>query len=168
MGYYQEWNDRLNGDADPKAINEFMEQYYALETEAYDRILKAYPEPFSGTALELAEQLGFGSEMVVFTGFMDGIQSSLVTPVELEGLTDKTPIRLDIDFEKLLWNMNEAKADWLVGLESWAGVLPEERRREIGKENRSSHIAVRDRPGRNDPCPCGSGKKYKNCCGKNG
>ena len=25
------------------------------------------------------------------------------------------------------------------------------------------------KPGRNDPCPCGSGKKYKNCClGKNG
>jgi uncharacterized protein len=23
------------------------------------------------------------------------------------------------------------------------------------------------RPGRNDPCPCGSGRKYKNCCGKN-
>ena len=21
--------------------------------------------------------------------------------------------------------------------------------------------------GRNDPCPCGSGKKYKNCCGRN-
>ncbi|MBO6069947.1 MAG: SEC-C domain-containing protein, partial [Succinivibrionaceae bacterium] len=20
--------------------------------------------------------------------------------------------------------------------------------------------------GRNDPCPCGSGKKFKNCCGK--
>ena len=28
---------------------------------------------------------------------------------------------------------------------------------------------VRTQPkvGRNDPCPCGSGKKYKNCCGKN-
>jgi uncharacterized protein len=24
------------------------------------------------------------------------------------------------------------------------------------------------RPGRNDPCPCGSGKKYKKCCGANG
>ena len=24
------------------------------------------------------------------------------------------------------------------------------------------------KPGRNDPCPCGSGKKYKNCCGRNG
>ncbi|MBR6997252.1 MAG: SEC-C domain-containing protein [Prevotella sp.] len=21
-------------------------------------------------------------------------------------------------------------------------------------------------PGRNEPCPCGSGKKYKNCCGR--
>ncbi|HRF35846.1 MAG TPA: SEC-C metal-binding domain-containing protein, partial [Clostridia bacterium] len=21
--------------------------------------------------------------------------------------------------------------------------------------------------GRNDPCPCGSGRKYKNCCGNN-
>jgi preprotein translocase subunit SecA len=24
------------------------------------------------------------------------------------------------------------------------------------------------KPGRNDPCPCGSGKKYKHCCGKPG
>ncbi len=27
--------------------------------------------------------------------------------------------------------------------------------------------ADKKEPGRNDPCPCGSGKKYKNCCGKN-
>ena len=34
------------------------------------------------------------------------------------------------------------------------------------KENRT---VVNEGPkiGRNDPCPCGSGKKYKNCCGKN-
>jgi len=24
------------------------------------------------------------------------------------------------------------------------------------------------KPDRNDPCPCGSGKKYKKCCGKAG
>jgi SWIM/SEC-C metal-binding protein len=24
-----------------------------------------------------------------------------------------------------------------------------------------------DKIGRNDPCPCGSGKKYKKCCGAN-
>ncbi|MGE5679733.1 MAG: YchJ family protein [Bacillota bacterium] len=27
-------------------------------------------------------------------------------------------------------------------------------------------VRVGDKIGRNDPCPCGSGKKYKNCCGK--
>lgn len=26
---------------------------------------------------------------------------------------------------------------------------------------------VKKKPGRNDPCPCGSGKKYKKCCGRN-
>ena len=26
--------------------------------------------------------------------------------------------------------------------------------------------AVTGKPGRNDPCPCGSGKKYKKCCGQ--
>ena len=34
---------------------------------------------------------------------------------------------------------------------------------------KSSQPVVKGKqPGRNDPCPCGSGKKYKNCCGKNG
>ncbi|WHZ06031.1 SEC-C metal-binding domain-containing protein [Neobacillus sp. YX16] len=30
-----------------------------------------------------------------------------------------------------------------------------------------SGVPVRndDKVGRNDPCPCGSGKKYKKCCG---
>jgi len=27
-------------------------------------------------------------------------------------------------------------------------------------------IQAQDHPGRNSPCPCGSGKKYKKCCGK--
>ena len=28
-------------------------------------------------------------------------------------------------------------------------------------------VSPKDKVGRNDPCPCGSGKKYKNCCGRN-
>ncbi|PIX26925.1 MAG: hypothetical protein COZ67_04980, partial [Chloroflexi bacterium CG_4_8_14_3_um_filter_45_15] len=27
-------------------------------------------------------------------------------------------------------------------------------------------VAAGKKVGRNDPCPCGSGKKYKHCCGK--
>jgi len=26
-------------------------------------------------------------------------------------------------------------------------------------------VRVADKTGRNDPCPCGSGKKFKKCCG---
>ena len=46
--------------------------------------------------------------------------------------------------------------------------LSEERRKELYKEQKSSHTIVKDKKvGRNDPCPCGCGKKYKYCCGKN-
>lgn len=33
-------------------------------------------------------------------------------------------------------------------------------------ENKGSNVTHHDKIGRNDPCPCGSGKKYKKCCGK--
>jgi len=31
---------------------------------------------------------------------------------------------------------------------------------------KSSSMNIAEEPGRNDPCPCGSGKKYKKCCGR--
>ena len=35
-----------------------------------------------------------------------------------------------------------------------------------GSAEKSRPIVAGERVGRNSPCPCGSGKKYKNCCGK--
>jgi preprotein translocase subunit SecA len=35
------------------------------------------------------------------------------------------------------------------------------------RESKKEPTIKKDKPGRNDPCPCGSGKKYKKCCGKN-
>jgi preprotein translocase subunit SecA len=37
-----------------------------------------------------------------------------------------------------------------------------------GGQQRSAPLKSGKKVGRNDPCPCGSGKKYKNCCGKLG
>jgi len=31
-----------------------------------------------------------------------------------------------------------------------------------------TEFSGKPKPKRNDPCPCGSGLKYKNCCGKSG
>ena len=36
-----------------------------------------------------------------------------------------------------------------------------------GEKNHTPIVNTEPKIGRNDPCPCGSGKKYKNCCGRN-
>jgi len=36
--------------------------------------------------------------------------------------------------------------------------------KEKGKEKKQQPVVKEDEPGRNEPCPCGSGKKYKKCC----
>ena len=43
---------------------------------------------------------------------------------------------------------------------------PEPPRRADPKSASQRSVRVVKEPGRNDPCPCGSGKKYKKCCGR--
>jgi preprotein translocase subunit SecA len=79
-----------------------------------------------------------------------------------------TKVSLAYDKEKLYYNMVGAKADWLYNLEEWEPLLTKERRKELYREQKSSNTIVKGKKiGRNDPCPCGSGKKYKKCCGFN-
>jgi len=37
---------------------------------------------------------------------------------------------------------------------------------QMQEASQRSETVAKDETGRNDPCPCGSGKKYKKCCGK--
>ena len=43
------------------------------------------------------------------------------------------------------------------------------KREDVLKAPTHHNVTIRkvNKIGRNDPCPCGSGKKYKNCCGAN-
>ena len=151
-----------------------LSSYYALEKVAYEKILGAYPnneEFLNGTAAELAKKLEFPKDaMDVFVGFIDGIKSSLTNgdDIDLEAIDDNYELKLVIDYEKLYYNMRDAKADWLFGIKAWKDILSEDKRNEITREYRESNMAHSEHIGRNDPCPCGSGKKYKNCCGKKG
>jgi len=43
----------------------------------------------------------------------------------------------------------------------------EKAKAERSKNPEKFRIIAEKKPGRNDPCPCGSGKKYKHCCGAN-
>lgn len=167
MSLFNEWNDLLHGQT-KGTIDAFWEKYANTETKIYKHILSHKDEHLKGKVSDLVEF--FDVDKVVFVGFLDGVNTSLKgEPMELKKVTMDTEIDLDIDFEKLYFNMHKADADYLWGLEEWNQVIPEERREEIYNEYRRSRtVHVEKKPGRNDPCPCGSGKKYKHCCMKKG
>ena len=119
-----------------------------------------------GTVKELADK--YNMDLTYMVGFLDGINESLKTPNPIEDMTEDTEVSLDIDLEKLYYNMVEAKAEWLYELPAWNSLLSVERRKELYLQQRKSGTIVKEKKiGRNDPCPCGSGKKYKYCCGAN-
>ncbi|MDD2216210.1 MAG: SEC-C metal-binding domain-containing protein, partial [Eubacteriales bacterium] len=120
----------------------------------------------SGTFQNLVDK--YKVDPILFMGFLDGINSSLLKNIPIETFDENGQVDLTIDFEKLYFNMLEAKAEYLYTLEQWDAILTEEKRLEIFKNFKRSKTVIKEKtPGRNDPCPCGSGKKYKKCCGAN-
>ena len=167
MSLYSEWKARAENLESDAAYQQYWSNCVAQETEVYKQVLLSHDEPLSGTVKALSEQVGM--DPVAFVGHLDGANTSFADgEKDLDALTEESEVTLNFDFEKLFFNMHEAKADWLFNLPEWDGVLAAERRHEITKAYRASKIFVNTvQVGRNDPCPCGSGKKYKNCCGRN-
>jgi preprotein translocase subunit SecA len=148
-----------------KGEQAFWNEYMEIEKSIYKEILSKHTESFKFAIKDLAEKQNTTVEFVM--GFVDGINDSLKNPLDLENLTAEEEITLDVDLEKLYFNMLDAKAEYLYNLPQWEGIFSAEKRKEIQKKYRES-VMVRNenKIGRNDPCPCGSGKKYKKCCGK--
>ncbi len=163
MKVYSEWK-KLIENVTEENKNEFEQTYYKSEENLYKKILAESENVIQGKFGDIAKEYGFTN--ATFAGFMEGVNESLIDPVNLEDLKVSSDIILKIDFEKLYLNMLKAKADWLYNLPEWDGVLTEEKRHQITKDYHLSKQAVSKKIGRNDPCLCGSGKKYKKCCGK--
>jgi len=164
MSLIKTWKD-VAGAVPEHERQAFWKSYFALEKGVYEQILSS-DEPITGTLGALGER--FGMEPFQFAGFMDGVNTSLSGgEVDLEALTEESEVSLAVDLEKLYFNMHAAKADWLYTLPQWEDVLGAEARKEIAKRYREQNIYIAPKKvGRNDPCPCGSGRKYKVCCGK--
>jgi len=166
MSLFNQWQEIAQQEMDQVKANEFWKNYCEIEQGVYEKILSKKQREWEGTAGELAEL--FEIQPVYFAGFLDGINESLEETIDLDSLEEGTGISLKIDFEKLYFNMLGAKADWLYNLEEWNEILTDEKRKEIKKDYNSSKTIVKEEKiGRNDPCTCGSGKKYKKCCGAN-
>lgn len=166
MTLLENWRNKAYGDAtDNKQKEELWKNYFIIEKGIYEKILKDPKEVIKCTVAELSTK--FDTDIETTTGFLDGINDSLNTPNPIEEMKEDTEIAIDIDVEKLYYNMVEAKADWLYNLPEWNSILTEEKRKELYKAQKKSGTVVKEKKiGRNDPCPCGSGKKYKHCHGK--
>ena len=151
---------------DKGKLQRFWADYFEKEKEIYAQLLKNPDEVVQGTVKELADR--YGIDVMTMTGFLDGINDSLVHQNPIEEMEEDTTVNLGFDKELLYKNMVAAEADWLYNLEEWDSIFDEEKRKELYKEQkRSGTIVKEEKVYPNDPCPCGSGKKYKKCCGRN-
>ena len=164
MALLQEWQKiAYNEKANQGDLQRFWQRYFLLEKGVYEKLLTNPDEVVQGTVKELAEK--YNLSVMEMTGFLDGINDSLIEQNPIETMEEDTHVSLAFDKKRLYMNMVDAKADWLYELPMWDNIFDKETKRELYLEQKKSGtVIVGKKVGRNDPCPCGSGKKYKKCC----
>lgn len=164
MSLYAQWNAILQGEGWTNAqSDEFWTAYLSHEKSIYERLLGEKINKIEGTLKSFAEANDL--EPTLALGFIDGIHTSFEESIDLENMDENTELNHTINFEKLFFNMHQAKADWLYGLEAWQDILSAEDQKRIKEEYQESIVyRAPHKLGRNEPCICGSGKKYKKCC----
>ena len=167
MALLEQWRSMAyNEEANRDQLQRMWTNYFNEEKAIYKELLQNPNEVVKGTVKELADK--FGVKVLTMTGFLDGANDSLVTPNPIEEMEEDTVVSLEFNLELLYKNMVAAEADWLYELEEWDAIFDADKRKALYKEQKSSTTIVKgDKVYPNDPCPCGSGKKYKKCCGKN-
>ena len=165
-GLLDQWRKiAYNEQADRTELQNFWANYFNIEKDIYEQLLSDPDTEVRGTVKELAEK--YGQDVMTMVGFLDGINESLKEENPIEDLSEDTQVNLVFDKALLYKNMVAAKADWLYELPQWKEIFPEEELKALYKEQRDSGTVRKPKKiGRNDPCPCGSGKKYKKCCGR--
>lgn len=165
MSLYTKWRNLSDNHESQEKEVKFWEEYLKVEASIYNEILNNKEEVVSGNVSELAKKYNTSNEF--FMGFIDGISESLKKDINLDEIEENTDITIDIDWEKLYYNMVAVEAHWLYNLPGWENILDKSKRKEIEKSYKSTKTVVKEvKVGRNEPCTCGSGKKYKKCCGK--
>ena len=153
---------------DPNAIIYFVKE----------KILSEYQEKIKELPTEVVEEF----EKVITLSVVDKYWTEHINSMEhfreaiyLRGYGQQDPLRaytvegFDL-FNKMLQNIDQEITLFLVKSE----ISQNQERQEISKSKMTNDgkVKLKNKPkktekvGRNDMCPCGSGKKYKQCCGK--
>ena len=97
MSLFNEWKELINNQTEA-TYPDFWESYSGAEKRIYSAILGDYKTKVSDTLSSLAS--GYEATDVLFMGFLDGINTSLVKELKLDKMTGSSKVSLDIDFEK--------------------------------------------------------------------
>ncbi len=163
--------DITKDSLEKKSPNEIIEMLTNQVINEYEEKISLFPE-------ELKDEF----EKVISLNVIDhhwteqiNTMSHLREGIYLRGYAQEDPLRaytmegFDL-FDAMMQNIDKDITILLVKSEIRQNI----ERKEVSKNqvtNRSDDTAKKTpkkskKIGRNDPCPCGSGKKYKNCCGK--
>ena len=166
MALLKQWRDMAYSETANKGdLQRLWAGYFEKEKNIYAELLKTPDNVVEGTVKELAEK--YNVDIMTMTGFLDGINDSLKEANPIDEMEEDTRVNLGFDKERLYKNMVAAGADWLYNLEEWNDIFDEETQKALYKEQKSSTtIRKEQKIYPNDPCPCGSGRKYKKCCGR--
>jgi len=164
MTLYESWIKKAY-EKDGKLVKKTWDEYLPLERKIYEKMIGAKDPKIEGTVAELAEKHNMPPEFIC--GFLDGIKEALTEPLDVEKIEESAIVSAEVDFSALYKKMVEYKAENLYNLPVWDNVFDAGERKKLYSEQKKSGTIVRTaaKIGRNDPCPCGSGKKYKHCCG---
>ncbi len=156
---------------------------YIIE-KAVEKVIACYEEKIAGykeQGLDFSEFERFIFLKVVDNKWIDHIDAmdKLKRGISLRGYANEDPViaykKEGFEmFEEMTASIQEDVVSLLLKSELKKVEEPKEEKRDFvenGGANDGSRsnspIVKTSTVGRNDPCPCGSGKKFKNCCGRN-
>ena len=164
--------DIKDKDVEKKETEEIIDYLSKLVIEEYEEKLKDIPE-------EVSQEFEKVITLQVLDNYwMEHINtmSHLREGIHLRGYAQEDPLRaytmegFDL-FDSMLQKVDKDVSIFLLKAEIRQNIERKEPSKKL-LTNDSESEPVKKKPkraqkiGRNDPCPCGSGKKYKQCCGK--
>ena len=148
-----------------------------VKTIIYDKIVEIYDKKIKPIPQEVINEFEKAIVLkVVDSRWMDHINDMehLKEGIGLRGYANENPLQAYIKegyetFDAMLNKINQEVCLYLLRAEIRNNIEREQVAKPIansGDKSASVSIKKKEKVGRNDPCPCGSGKKYKQCHGK--
>ena len=154
-----------------KDINELIDFIYEIVVDDYSKKLEDVPKDIQD---DFEKSISLRCIDKNWMNQLDAMEA-LKEGVGLRGYAQSNPLQVyalegfDL-FDNMMANISAEISNFLLNAEVRQNIEREEvkniKTNDVKEGVKSKPKKADKKVGRNDLCPCGSGKKYKNCCGK--